>query len=224
MRNKKRGYLLVLTVFFLGMLISAESSVIQKILKHNEVVKRERNFQEYRNTGRKGGKLDPLILNEIKGPPVPEDYVSYVAYSDSWNEPRSFGGDRHHEGTDILSDTATKQRGEIPVLSMSDGVVEQIGWLKLGGYRIGIRSPKGVYFYYAHLYSYAPSMKKGLKIRAGDMIGYMGDSGYGKKEGTVGKFPVHLHLGIYRNDVTHGEYSINPYQFLHKIFGSGREK
>lgn len=224
MRNKKRGYLLVLTVFFLGMLISAESSVIQKILKHNEAVTRERNFQEYRNTGRKDGKLDPHILKEIKGPPVPEDYVSFISYSDSWNESRNFGGDRHHEGTDILSDTATKRRGEIPVLSMSDGVVEQIGWLKLGGYRIGIRSPKGVYFYYAHLYSYASGMRKGLKIQAGDMIGYMGDSGYGKKEGTVGKFPVHLHLGIYRNDVIHGEYSINPYQFLHRILRSGREE
>ena len=70
----------------------------------------------------------------------------FVNYSDSWNKARNFGGDRHHEGTDIMSGTVSKKRGEIPVLSMSDGVVEQIGWLKLGGYRVGIRSPKGVYF------------------------------------------------------------------------------
>ena len=103
------------------------------------------------------------------------------------------------------------------MLSMSDGVVEQIGWLKLGGYRVGIRSPKGVYFYYAHLYSYAPGIRRGTKIRAGDVIGYMGDSGYGEKEGTVGKFPVHLHLGIYRKDTKYGEYSVNPYKFLQAV-------
>lgn len=214
MSHKRRGILLLFAVFFLGLLITAESLAVEKILQRNKAIERERNFQEYRNTGRRKGKLDPSVLKEIKASPVPEDYIPFVSYSDSWNEARNFGGDRHHEGTDILSDTATKRRGEIPVTSMSDGVVEQIGWLKLGGYRIGIRSPGGVYFYYAHLYSYAPGIKKGMKIQAGDIIGYMGDSGYGKKEGTVGKFPVHLHLGIYRNDRLHGEYSINPYQFL----------
>lgn len=217
MGNKKRGILLLFAVFFLGLLIAAESSAVERILQRNEAIAREKRFQEYRNTGCKDGKPDPHILKEIKNSPVQEDYIPFVNYSDSWNEARSFGGDRHHEGTDILSDTATKERGEIPVTSMSDGVVEQIGWLKLGGYRIGIRSPGGVYFYYAHLYSYAPGMKRGMRVQAGDIIGYMGDSGYGKKEGTVGKFPVHLHLGIYRYDRLHGEYSINPYQFLQKI-------
>lgn len=217
MGNKKRGILLLFAVFFLGLLIAAESSAVERILQRNEAIAREKRFQEYRNTGCKDGKPDPLILKEMKKSPVPEDYIPFVNYSDSWNETRNFGGDRHHEGTDILSDTATKERGEIPVTSMSDGVVEQIGWLKLGGYRIGIRSPKGVYFYYAHLYSYAPGMKRGMRVQAGDVIGYMGDSGYGKREGTVGKFPVHLHLGIYRNDRLHGEYSINPYHFLQKI-------
>lgn len=217
MGNKKRGILLLFAVFILGLLIAAESLAVERILQRNEAIAREKRFQEYRNTGCKEGKPDPFILKEIKKSPVQEDYIPFVNYSDSWNEARNFGGDRHHEGTDILSDTATKERGEIPVTSMSDGVVEQIGWLKLGGYRIGIRSPGGVYFYYAHLYSYAPGMKQGKRVQAGDIIGYMGDSGYGKKEGTVGKFPVHLHLGIYRNDRLHGEYSINPYQFLQKI-------
>lgn len=217
MGYKKRGILLLFAVFILGLLIAAESSAVEKILLRNEAIAREKRFQEYRNTGCKDGKPDRFILKEIKKSPVQEDYIPFVNYSDSWNEARNFGGDRHHEGTDILSDTATKERGEIPVTSISDGVVEQIGWLKLGGYRIGIRSPGGVYFYYAHLYSYAPGMKQGKRVQAGDIIGYMGDSGYGKKEGTVGKFPVHLHLGIYRKDRLHGEYSINPYQFLQKI-------
>ena len=46
------------------------------------------------------------------------------------------------------------QSGFYPVISMTDGKIEKIGWLSLGGYRIGIRSPHGGYFYYAHLASY----------------------------------------------------------------------
>lgn len=42
----------------------------------------------------------------------------------------------------------------------------------------------------------------------------MGDSGYGEEEGTVGKFAVHLHLGIYVNDENGSEISVNPYWAL----------
>lgn len=79
---------------------------------------------------------------------------------------------------------------------MTDGVVEAIGWLTKGGYRIGVRAPGGGYFYYAHLSSYAKDFQPGDAVAAGDILGYMGDTGYGE-EGTTGKFPVHLHVGIY---------------------------
>ena len=83
---------------------------------------------------------------------------------------------------------------------------------ELGGYRVGIRSPKGVYFYYAHLDSYA-EIEEGDPVKAGDLLGFMGDTGYSKKEGTMGMFPVHLHVGIY---LIHDgeEISVNPYQPL----------
>ena len=71
-----------------------------------------------------------------------------------------------------------------------------MGWLQKGGWRIGIRSEQGGYFYYAHLSEYAPRMEEGKTVEAGEMLGYMGDSGYGE-EGTVGQFAVHLHFGIY---------------------------
>ncbi len=70
--------------------------------------------------------------------------------------------------------------------SVSDGTVEQMGWLELGGYRVGIRSPGGLYFYYAHLDSYAAGLQKGDTVKAGTLLGYMGDTGYGQ-EGTRGK-------------------------------------
>ena len=66
--------------------------------------------------------------------------------------------------------------------------------------RIGITAPTGAYFYYAHLDSYA-ELEKGDPVKAGDLLGYMGDSGYGE-EGTTGEFPVHLHLGIYLKEGT----------------------
>ena len=106
--------------------------------------------------------------------------------------------------------------GEIPVRSVSDGVVEKKGWLKLGGYRLGIRAPHGAYFYYAHLDQYEPKLREGSKVNAGDVIGYMGDTGYGE-EGTRGKFPVHLHFGIYL-DYGENEIPINPYEVLRYLF------
>ena len=51
------------------------------------------------------------------------------------------------------------------------------------------------------------------EIKAGDLLGYMGDTGYSTTEGTKGKFPVHLHMGIYI-DKDGQEISVNPYAAL----------
>ena len=134
--------------------------------------------------------------------PVPEssyDTNGYsVTFGDSWMESRNFGGERTHEGCDIMA--GADKRGHYPVVSISDGYVEKIGWLRLGGYRIGIRSTHGVYFYYAHLSDYAPDLKAGDEVKAGELLGFMGDTGYSDIEGTTGYFPVHLHVGIYLNE------------------------
>ncbi len=134
-----------------------------------------------------------------------------MSYGDSFGGERTFGGKRKHEGTDIMP--PVNERGVYPVLSVCDGTVEKIGWLTLGGYRIGVRSDTGVYFYYAHLQSYAGDYKEGDRIRAGEMLGLMGDSGYGS-EGTTGEFDVHLHFGIYIYGDDGSEISVNPYPYL----------
>ena len=105
--------------------------------------------------------------------------------------------------------------GYFPIISITDGFVEKMGWLEKGGNRIGIRAKSGAYFYYAHLDTYAPGLKIGDKVIAGQLLGFMGDTGYGK-EGTKGKFDVHLHLGIYLSDENQ-EISVNPYWIL-KIY------
>lgn len=94
---------------------------------------------------------------------------------------------------------------------MTSGVVTNLGWLEQGGYRIGITSPSGGYFYYAHLDSYI-NISEGDTVYAGQLLGYMGDSGYGE-EGTTGMFITHLHVGIYI-EVDGVEISVNPYWIL----------
>ena len=83
----------------------------------------------------------------------------------------------------------------------------------LGGYRIGIRSDSGGYFYYAHLSSYEEDFTPGDRVQAGEILGFMGNTGYGQ-EGTSGMFPVHLHLGIYITTPEGQEISVNPYHIL----------
>lgn len=146
--------------------------------------------------------------------PIPKSQKSsiWVNYIDSWGYERTYGGNRVHEGTDLMADN--NKRGYLPIVSMTNGVIENIGWLEKGGYRVGIRSENGGYFYYAHLYSFADNLKKGANIKAGQIIGYMGDTGYSKVEGTIGNFDTHLHFGVYIKTDNYEELSINPYWLL----------
>lgn len=150
------------------------------------------------------------VWDDLRYFPVPEpsnETDLEVTFEDSWMFERNYGGKRGHEGTDIMA--SVNRRGVYPVVSMTDGVILHKGWLEQGGYRLGITAPGGAYFYYAHLDSYA-GLKEGDAVRAGDLLGYMGDTGYSQVEGTTGNFPVHLHVGIYLvQDNT--EISVNPY-------------
>lgn len=159
--------------------------------------------------------MEQFIWEDVKYFPIPEftnDSTMTVSYENSWMAERTYGGNRGHEGTDIMANR--NERGLYPIVSMTDGTLTKKGWLEKGGYRIGITSPNGVYFYYAHLDSYA-DLEVGDKVKAGDILGYMGDSGYGP-EGTVGQFAVHLHLGIYIYPDGE-ETSVNPYWVLRYI-------
>lgn len=141
--------------------------------------------------------------------PIPTDYD--YAFENSWHAERTYGGTRPHYGVDVMD--PKNERGIIPIVSMSQGTIENIGWNNMGGYRVGVRTKKGSYIYYAHLEKYAPKLKKGTKLEPGDLIGYMGDSGYGE-EGTRGEFPVHLHIGIATKALGSTEAWVNPYYLL----------
>ena len=154
------------------------------------------------------------VWKELVYFPVPESSVNQKAvirFENTWQTERHYGGKRKHEGIDLMAEP--DKSGYFPVLSMTDGTIEQVGWLEKGGWRIGIRSIGGNYYYYAHFHSYIKDWERGDPVKAGDLLGYMGDSGYGP-EGTTGQFPVHLHVGIYLPSAESGEIAINPYWML----------
>lgn len=154
-------------------------------------------------------ELNEMITSDMKCFPVHPLYMDRIYYEDSFGAERIQGS---HEGCDIIDDSDSP--GQIPVLSCTDGQVTNIGWLFLGGYRIGITSDNDIYYYYAHLDSYAYNIKVGDYIYAGEFIGFMGNTGEGT-EGTKGKFPTHLHIGIYQWGKS--EHGINPYPYLKNL-------
>lgn len=175
-----------------------------------------RRLSDYKKTEfeTQSGYLES-VWEDLKYFPVPistANEEAVVTFTDSWMFARSYGGARGHEGCDIMANL--NERGRYPVVSMTDGVVEKIGWLTKGGYRIGIRAPHGGYFYYAHLYDYAKAFVPGDAVKAGEWLGFMGDSGYSEVEGTVGNFDVHLHVGIYVDQPGGEEMSVNPFRPL----------
>nr|WP_229725171.1 M23 family metallopeptidase [Paenibacillus abyssi] len=157
--------------------------------------------------------FDQLELFEHAFPvPVGNDY----SYRSTWGSGRSWGGYRIHEGTDIFADYG------LPVRSTCYGVVEIKGWNKYGGWRIGIRDLDNIYHYYAHLSGYEKTVEVGDVVKPGQTIGWVGSSGYGKP-GTQGKFPPHLHYGVYR-DRGLVEWPFDPYPLLHQWEQNERRK
>jgi murein DD-endopeptidase MepM/ murein hydrolase activator NlpD len=145
--------------------------------------------------------------------PMSSRKFPWVNYENSWGNERTYGGERAHEGTDLMA--GTNKTGIYPIISVCNGTVTNMGWLELGGYRIGITSLDGhVYYYYAHMQSYANNLKEGDAVVAGQFIGFMGNTGYSKVEGTAGKFDVHLHFGIYITLGDGTEIALNPYYIL----------
>ncbi|MGN0430931.1 MAG: M23 family metallopeptidase [Lachnospiraceae bacterium] len=124
--------------------------------------------------------------------PIAKDFY-YEDYAD-FGASRSYGYDRKHLGHDMIGQIGT------PIIAVESGYVEAIGWNQYGGWRIGIRSFDGQrYYYYAHLrqnYPYAEGLTEGSVVTAGDVIGYMGHTGYSTRENVNNIEVVHLHWGL----------------------------
>jgi murein DD-endopeptidase MepM/ murein hydrolase activator NlpD len=138
--------------------------------------------------------------------PIPKGYI--YTYRSTWGDRRGWGGLRIHEGTDIFAHYGT------PVRSTCFGYIELKGWNRYGGWRLGIRDVNNRYHYFGHLNGFEKGIKKGDIVRPGQVLGYVGSSGYGPP-GTSGKFPPHLHYGIYKFNGKK-TYSYDPYPLLKK--------
>ncbi len=154
--------------------------------------------------------VEEQIISECRYFPIPARYRNRIAFQDTYGDSRIQGG---HEGCDIMD--LQDIPGQIPVISVCDGTITNKGWLYLGGYRIGITSESGIYYYYAHLDSYAANIEVGDRVCAGQFLGFMGNSGEGE-EGTVGNFPTHLHFGIYH--FKQSKQGMNPYPYLTLLY------
>lgn len=124
--------------------------------------------------------------------PIAKNY-SFTHYDDFGNS-RSYGFQRTHLGNDLMGSIGT------PIIAVESGIVEHLGWNQYGGWRIGIRSfDTKRYYYYAHLrknHPYCEGLEEGMTVKAGDVIGYLGMTGYSIKENVNNINVPHLHFGM----------------------------
>ena len=117
----------------------------------------------------------------------------YSHYND-YGSKRTYGFSRQHLGNDLMGQVGT------PIIAVEGGVIEALGWNKYGGWRIGIRSHDSKrYYYYAHLrkgFPYRKDLEVGSSVNAGDVIGYLGRTGYSLKEDSNNIKKAHLHFGM----------------------------
>jgi murein DD-endopeptidase MepM/ murein hydrolase activator NlpD len=106
-------------------------------------------------------------------------------YGDGFGNVRKDVPNGWHHGDDILAPLGA------PVLAVAHGVVFKVGFEKIGGRRLWLRDDRGNEFYYAHLSAYSPFAVDGAIVNAGDVLGFVGNTG--DAEGG----PFHLHFEIH---------------------------
>jgi murein DD-endopeptidase MepM/ murein hydrolase activator NlpD len=151
----------------------------------------------------------PVVPEDVWPHPmltVPVQGVSRAQIIDTWGQARANGA-RTHQATDILAPGGT------PVIAAAPGVVEKLFYSEGGGgITLYVRSPDRQWsYYYAHLQRYAPGVVEGMQVRAGDLLGYVGDTG------NAGTGNYHLHFAL--SHMQPGEswwkgQPVNPYPLL----------
>jgi murein DD-endopeptidase MepM/ murein hydrolase activator NlpD len=126
------------------------------------------------------------------------------SFSDTFGAPRGDIVSGWHHGADIFAPLGA------PILAVADGTIFSVGWNKVGGYRFWLRDRGGNEFYYAHLSAYSPAAVNGTEVKAGTVIGFVGNTG--DAEGT----PYHLHFEIHPVGLLWRGYdgAVNPTNYL----------
>jgi len=154
---------------------------------------------------RTGARL--LALGTVYDEPGTGDYLPFqmerfpvqglCAFGDTWHAPR--GGGRLHVGTDIIAD-----EGKL-LYAVVDGTISKMYWDQpgaLAGNGVRVAQDDGTYFTYLHMQGFAPGIEVGTEVQAGDVIGWIGNTG--------SSATPHLHFEIHPG----GGAAINPYPYL----------
>lgn len=126
------------------------------------------------------------------------------SFVDTFGAPRGDISSGWHHGGDIFAPLGA------PVLAVASGTVFSVGWNKIGGNRLWLRDGQGNLFYYAHLSAFTPLAVNGNKVNAGDVLGFLGNTG--DAQGT----PYHLHFEIHPVSLLGQGYdgAVNPTTYL----------
>jgi murein DD-endopeptidase MepM/ murein hydrolase activator NlpD len=126
------------------------------------------------------------------------------SFSDTFGAARGDIASGWHHGDDIFG-----QLGE-PLLAVADGTVFSVGWNDIGGYRLWLRDQAGNEFYYAHLSAYSPFAVNGNQVKAGTVLGFLGNTG------DASTTPYHLHFEIHPVGLLYLGYdgAVNPTSYL----------
>ena len=127
-----------------------------------------------------------------------------AAFGNTFGAFRADVAGKWHHGEDLVAPYGT------PLLAVADGTLFSVGWNDIGGWRLWLRDAGGNEFYYAHLSAYSPLAIAGKRVKAGDVLGFVGDSG--DADGGV----PHLHFEIHPVDLIRFGYdgAVAPYPFL----------
>jgi hypothetical protein len=143
----------------------------------------------------------PLGLHRYIFPVVgPSDY------SDTYGAFRGDVPGKWHHGDDIFAPLGA------PVVAVASGTINRVGWEKLGGWRLWVRDSVGDEFYYAHLSGYAPSDLRSNHVQAGEVIGFLGNTG------DAFTTAPHLHFEVHPRSLLHLAYdgAVDPTRYLNE--------
>jgi murein DD-endopeptidase MepM/ murein hydrolase activator NlpD len=127
-----------------------------------------------------------------------------VSFGDTFGAFRGDVAGNWHHGDDIFAPLGA------PILACADGLVFSVGWNDVGGNRLWLRDSQGNEFYYAHLSAFTPIARNGMHVKAGEMLGFVGNTG--DAQGT----PTHLHFEVHPAALLFMGYdgAVNPTPYL----------
>ena len=155
--------------------------------------------------GRPGSVFRPPPT-DVSAPLSPGGYVFPVygpsSFTDTFRAPRAGVG--WHHGEDIFAPLGA------PLLAVADGTVFSVGWNDRGGFRLWLRDRQGNQFYYAHLSAFSPLAVDGNEVKAGAVLGFVGNTGDAQST------PYHLHFEIHPVGLLPMGYDgvVNPFPYL----------